>query len=103
MAIEMTGGVYCALSPKDPEQRLHTLIQQTQSHLVLIHWLTKIKLNTNFISLDIDTILNDNVIKTDVDIDQLSNVTVIPNDIAYIIFTSGSTGIPKAVCSEFIH
>ena len=72
-------------------------MQQTQSRLVLVHWLTKTKFNIDFISIDIDAILNDNVIKTEVDMDQLSNVAVIPNDIAYIIFTSGSTGIPKAV------
>ena len=37
MAIEMVGGIYCPLSPHDPQQRLHTLVQQTQSRLVLVH------------------------------------------------------------------
>ncbi|CAF4379848.1 unnamed protein product, partial [Rotaria sordida] len=31
MAIEMAGGVYCPLSPRDPRHRLHALLQQTQS------------------------------------------------------------------------
>ena len=43
MAIEMVGGVYCPLSPRDPQHRLHALVQQTQSRLVLVHWLTKTK------------------------------------------------------------
>ncbi|CAF4156529.1 unnamed protein product, partial [Adineta steineri] len=37
MGIEMAGGVYCPLSPRDPQHRLHALTQQTQSRLVLIH------------------------------------------------------------------
>ena len=98
MAIEMIGGVYCPLSPRDPEHRLHALLQQTQSCLVLIHHLTKTKFNDNIMSLDIDLILADNDRESDVDADRLSNIIVTPKSIAYIIFTSGSTGMPKAVC-----
>ena len=93
----MIGGVYCPLSPRDPQHRLHALVQQTQSRLVLVHYLTKTKFNDDIISLDIDSILTDNNIDNDVDVDQLSNVIVTPDNIAYIIFTSGSTGTPKAV------
>ena len=95
MAIEMIGGVYCPLSPRDPQHRLHALLQQTQSLLVLIHHLTKTKFNNDIISLDIDLILTDNDVESDVD--GLSNIIVTPKSIAYIIFTSGSTGRPKAV------
>jgi len=98
MAIEMVGGVYCPLSPRDPQYRLHALLQQTQSHLVLIHHLTKTKFNYNILSLDIDLILTDNDVERDIDVDRLSNIILTPKSIAYIIFTSGSTGIPKAVC-----
>ncbi|CAF4246318.1 unnamed protein product, partial [Rotaria sordida] len=45
IAIEMAGGVYCPLSPRDPEHRLHLLVEQTQSQLVLVHHLTKNKFN----------------------------------------------------------
>ena len=100
MAIEMIGGVYCPLSPRDPQHRLHALLQQTQSRLVLIHHLTKTKFNDDIISLDIDSILTDNDRESDVDIDLLSSVKVACNNIAYIIFTSGSTGSPKAVSHE---
>ena len=96
MAIEMIGGVYCPLSPRDPQPRLYALLQQTQSRLVLVHHLTNTKFNDDIISFDIDLILTDNDVESDVD--RLSNIIVTPKSIAYIIFTSGSTGIPKAVC-----
>jgi non-ribosomal peptide synthetase component F len=104
MAIEMSGGVYCPLSPRDPEYRLHALLQQTQSRVVLVHWLTKTKFQNNAIVVDIDKqLINNNVgddDESDANIDLLSDGMMIPDNIAYIIFTSGSTGIPKAVGSE---
>ena len=99
MAIEMIGGVYCPLSPRDPQHRLQALLQQTQSRLVLIHHLTKTKFNDDSIPLDIDSLLTDN----DIDVDRLSNIIVTPKGIAYIIFTSGSTGTPKAVSNFAYH
>ncbi|CAF0971108.1 unnamed protein product [Adineta steineri] len=97
MGIEMAGGVYCPLSPRDPQHRLHALVQQTQSHLVLVHWLTKMKFNSDSLTIDIHSVLINNDAISDIYVDRLSSVTVTPNDIAYIIFTSGSTGLPKAV------
>ncbi|CAF4020601.1 unnamed protein product, partial [Adineta steineri] len=97
MGIEMAGGVYCPLSPRDPQHRLHTLTQQTQSDLVLVHYLTKIKFNDAIVSLDIDSILFLNNMESNIAIDQLSSIKVTLDDLAYIIFTSGSTGAPKAV------
>ncbi|CAF4254780.1 unnamed protein product, partial [Adineta steineri] len=97
MAIEMAGGVYCPLSPRDPQHRLHALVEQTQSRLVLVHELTKTKFDDNIISLDIDSILNVNNMDSDMSYNYLSSVKVKGKKIAYIIFTSGSTGIPKAV------
>ncbi|CAF3976110.1 unnamed protein product, partial [Adineta steineri] len=105
MGIEMAGGVYCPLSPRDPQHRLYTLIQQTRSRLVLVQWLTKMKFNNDILLIDIQSMLLNNEAKNDVNVDQLSSITVTPNNIAYIIFTSGSTGIPKAIarCSFDIH
>jgi non-ribosomal peptide synthetase component F len=97
MSIEMAGAAYCPLSPRDPEQRLHTLVEQTQSHLVLIHWMTRAKFNDDIVTLDIDSILNINDIASGADYDCLSSVSVTPDSVAYVIFTSGSTGTPKAV------
>ncbi|CAF4108666.1 unnamed protein product [Adineta steineri] len=97
MAIEMIGGVYCPLSSRDPQHRLHTLIKQIQSRLVLVHWLTKMKFNNDTLITDIHSILINNDVMSDADFDRLSSITVTSSSIAYIIFTSGSTGIPKAV------
>ena len=97
MAIELVGCVYCPLSPRDPQHRLNTLVHQTKSRLVLVHYLTKLKFNDLFMSLNIDTILTPNASQKDIDIDRLSSVIVVPDNIAYIIFTSGATGTPKAV------
>ncbi len=97
MAIEIVGGVYCPLSPRDPQHRLHALLQQTQSRLVLVHHLTKTKFENHVISLDVDLILIDGNSEYDIDVNRVSNIIVTPVNIAYIIFTSGSTGIPKPV------
>jgi len=101
MAIEMVGGIYCPLSPRDPQHRLYALVKQTRSRLVLVHHLTKMKFHDNIISLDIDSILTDHDTESDVSFNRLSNVRVTPEDIAYIIFTSGSTGTPKAVRFQY--
>jgi non-ribosomal peptide synthetase component F len=99
MAIEMAGGVYCPLSPVDPQHRLHALVQQTQCRVVLVHHLTKVKFNYDIMSVDIDSVLTGNDLRSDIDIDidRLSNVVLTSRNTAYIIFTSGSTGVPKGV------
>jgi fengycin family lipopeptide synthetase D len=97
MAIVMNGGVYCPLSPRDPERRLHSLLQQTNSRLALVHSPTKTKFNDDIIIMDIDSLLINRYVANDVNVNELSNVKVTSESIAYIIFTSGSTGIPKAV------
>jgi fengycin family lipopeptide synthetase D len=97
MSIEMAGGVYCPLSPRDPEQRLHALVEQTQSRLVLVHWMTQDKFKDDDITTDIDAAVNANKIINDDDLHRLSSVTMTSESIAYVIFTSGSTGTPKAV------
>ena len=98
----MVGGVYFPLSPRDPENRLYMLLQQTQSRLVLVHWLTKTKFNNNNTLLDIDSALINNDSVNDTDIDRLSNVKVTVDDIAYIMFTSGSTGTLKEVSIKIV-
>lgn len=100
MAIEMVGAVYCPLSPRDPPNRLHSLVRQTHSRLVLIHHSTKAKFNDHSTSMDIDSVLIQNDSDCDTVVDLLSHVMVTPNSIAYIIFTSGSTGVPKAVSNQ---
>ncbi len=102
MAIQMVGGVYCPLSPRDPQHRLYALVQQTRSHLVLVHWLTKTTFTDNIVSLEIDSVLTNKDVESDINVDPLSNVLVTFNNTAYIIFTSGSTGTPKPVSNKMI-
>ncbi|CAF4314487.1 unnamed protein product, partial [Adineta steineri] len=97
MGIEMAGGVYCPLSSRDPQHRLHALTQQTESRLVLVHHSTKIKFDDAINSLDIDSTLIINDLNSDIDYNCLSSVIVNGAEMVYIIFTSGSSGIPKAV------
>ncbi|CAF1459834.1 unnamed protein product, partial [Adineta steineri] len=96
ITIEMVGGIYCPLSHRDPQQRLHALLQQSGSHLVLVHNRTKAKFQSYVVSIDIDSVLINKDVKGDIDTHQLSTIIAAPEDIAYIIFTSGSTGAPKA-------
>ncbi|CAF4174409.1 unnamed protein product, partial [Adineta steineri] len=97
LSIEIVGGVYCPLSPENPEQRLQNLVEQTQSRLILVHPLTNRIFKDNFITYDIDTSININGKTTNDDLYRLSNILISPNNISYIVFTSGSTGTPKAV------
>jgi long-subunit acyl-CoA synthetase (AMP-forming) len=97
MAIEMAGCVYCPLSAEDPRHRLQTLVHQTQCRLVLIHWLTRTKFDDDILFFDIGSIMVNDGIYNDIDIDILLSVLMTPDNIACIIFTSGSTGTPKGV------
>ncbi|CAF0809849.1 unnamed protein product [Adineta steineri] len=58
MSIEMVGGVCCSLSSQDSNQQLYKLIKQTQSHLVLVHWLTQNKIKDDITTLNIDSMIN---------------------------------------------
>ncbi|CAF1563671.1 unnamed protein product, partial [Adineta steineri] len=97
MAIEMIGGIYCPLSPRDPPHRLHALIQQTDCRLILAHYQTKRKFDDSISSLIYDSVLVNENTEYSVDIGRLSDVLVTSENIAYVVFTSGSTGMPKGV------
>ena len=97
MSIEMGGGIYCPLSPRDPAQRLQNLVELTQSRLVLVHWLTRDKFLGDNVTLDMDVAVENDGLDYSSHTDTLMDVAISPESIAYVIFTSGSTGTPKAV------
>lgn len=97
MSIQLAGLVYCPLSPEDPAQRVQTLIEESRSHLVLVHSVTKTKFTDDIMTLDIDKVISSEYESNDKNHFSLSKVDITSDDIAYIIFTSGSTGTPKAV------
>jgi hypothetical protein len=82
MAIEIVGGAYCPLSPRDPPYRLQALVRQTQSYLILIHWLTTANFNNDMIRMKIDSVLTNNNSNTDVHINLVSSVEILENNIA---------------------
>ena len=100
LAIPMVGGIYCPLSPRDPQHRLHSLLQQTNSRCVLVHCLTTAMFQNNATPINIDSVLMNSNVETSKNVNLLTNVMVTLDDIAYIIFTSGSTGTPKAVSDK---
>ncbi|CAF4375074.1 unnamed protein product, partial [Adineta steineri] len=92
----MVGSAYCPLSLRDPPQRLQALVNQTQSRLVLIHGSTPAVLSPDNLTLNIDSVIRSEERSSAINLNELSNIAVIPESVVFVIFTSGSTGIPKA-------
>ncbi len=97
MAIEMAGAEYCPLSPQDPDQRLQTLLKETECGVVLVHDLTRGRFESNQVTVDIDAVIGRNLFTNERSVDRSLELMVTGESIAYVIFTSGSTGVPKAV------
>ena len=97
MAIEMAGGVYCPLSPRDPEERLLRMAEQCVSRVLIVHGSSKKMLNDRFALCDLKSWMPKESLENALDVNPLSQVLVGADDTTYTIFTSGSTGLPKGV------
>ncbi|CAF1489108.1 unnamed protein product, partial [Didymodactylos carnosus] len=99
LAIISCGCSYCPLSIDDPAPRTHSLIEETKAECVLVHSLTKMKLNDlRHVSLvNCEQIIVAKYITKVPRTWPAWTVKVTDENIAYVIFTSGSTGQPKAV------
>lgn len=95
LAVLKMGAAYVPLDPEYPVDRLNTIIQHSEADLVITetvhgpcHELVRIPvLNLAEVSMDI---------KQEIAA-YIPQVTLQPEDLAYIMYTSGSSGIPKGV------
>ncbi|WP_345025955.1 amino acid adenylation domain-containing protein, partial [Streptomyces sedi] len=84
----LSGAAYLPIDPNTPTERLTTLLQRSQTKLILTqtHHTTHLPNLPHTTHLTLDTPLpNTNT----------PHPTQTPNDLAYTLFTSGSTGEPK--------
>jgi non-ribosomal peptide synthetase component F len=94
LAIFMCGAVYTPLSPQISITQLHSYIYNLNAHLLLIHGPTR-----HHAVKDVDVIIvrSDLIIKQQIDLQVLDDISTTSNDLSHIVFTSGSTGEPKIV------
>ncbi len=88
LATLKAGGYYIAIDPFWPKKRIHYIIQNSDSKILI----TNEKYISNFEDY-IDCVKIENLSRLK-DTSILENVTE-PSDLAYILYTSGSTGKPK--------
>ena len=98
LAILKTGSHYVPVDPKYPEKRLAYILDDTKSNIVI----TQSDLSSRVSSFFGHVVRMDDIVEKLQDYSELNpEVSVSPENTAYIIYTSGSTGEPKGV--EIIH
>jgi surfactin family lipopeptide synthetase A len=94
LAVFKAGGAYLPLNPQHPIDRIHQVLEQSQSPLILCasSYQTLADNSRQLLVLeDLDTVESSS--------DNLP-VRCTPDNLAYVIFTSGSTGKPKGAMLE---
>jgi amino acid adenylation domain-containing protein len=94
LAVLKAGGAYVPLDPAYPQDRLNTILQDTNLKLIL----TQVSLATNLAELGINLFLIDaqwGELATQSE--ELALAQTTPESLAYIMYTSGSTGKPQGV------
>jgi len=98
LAVLKAGGVYVALDPEYPEERLRYMLADCAPAALLVH----ASLADRFATMDIATIAIDRDAvawagRAETNPDRRG---LTPEHLAYVIYTSGSTGQPKGVMNE---
>lgn len=91
LAILKSGGAFLPLDPENSKDRLHYMLEDSESHILLTqkHLYDKVRFKGMTLELDDSQFYQD---KT-TNLDSISR----PGDLLYMIYTSGTTGKPKAV------
>ncbi|MFI9103079.1 amino acid adenylation domain-containing protein [Streptomyces fildesensis] len=92
LALMKTGAVYVPLDARYPSERIHHILEQTNTTLVLTDTTSQTALATATPHL-----LITDPAQFDGDGRHAPDVTVHPDAAAYVMYTSGSTGTPKGV------
>jgi len=103
LGILKAGGAFLPLDPLSPSARLHSVLEQSESKLIIATERESAALTKGLHEVDdktrpeiflVEECLNETLPHEDPPIRSMSN------DLVYVIFTSGSTGLPKGAMVE---
>lgn len=93
LSILKSGATYLPIDPDYPKDRIHYMLENSNSQIILVNELSKNYINNNIKKIDISF----STIK-ELDYKEINlNKKINSNNLIYIIYTSGSTGNPKGV------
>ncbi len=93
LGILKAGGAYLPLDPTFPREHLAFMLEDTQTHLVVVQEILKASLPEHITRIVIDADKE----KFDAQSEANLNVEAKAEDLAYVMYTSGSTGKPKGI------
>ncbi|KAK8031980.1 hypothetical protein PG990_001714 [Apiospora arundinis] len=98
LSILKAGASFLPLNINDPEERVNTLLQEANAHLVL----TSPSQSRKFEGVVNTLVISESFIAALPPTSDNELPTIAPSSVAYILFTSGSTGKPKGVVIEHL-